>query len=116
MARKDLISELIDGYFWASDFRNWNSFDVVVGKLSYDVIVDDDGMVVEMKTPGVKKKEYLITIDGRFLQIAIRDKGDVSVEIPEKYNLKSVSAKYEDGVMKVSFKKNEENIVNVKID
>jgi len=122
-------SDLFDDFFNSevSDWRqrNYSTTNTTLPKVN--IKEDEDGFVVEMAAPGLKKKDFNIQLDQNLLTIS-SEKGEEKVEEVEKYTKREyayqaftrsftlpdtadgqkISAKYEDGVLKVSIPKREE--------
>jgi HSP20 family protein len=98
-----------------------------------DVYENADGLHVEMEIPGVNQEEVNVEVIGRSLVISGMKK-DVTTnrgvryirmergfgkftrefEIPERFNLEKIDAKFTDGVLRIGIARVEEGVKKVK--
>lgn len=109
----------------------WKEFYDEYGKLSdmhvvsSDIIETDDGITIKAEMPGFKKEDISISVEEDNLVISAETKSEtetkdkyITKEIRsgkftrvfslEEYDKESISAKYENGILNISIKKNEE--------
>lgn len=98
-----------------------------------DVYENADGMCVELEIPGVNPDDVNVELIGRTLIIAGTKKDVLTskdvryirmergfgkfsreLEIPERFNLERIEAKFMDGVLKIRISKAEEEVKKVK--
>ena len=115
-------------------FKPWNGwFDSdlwpkTMNMPSVNISEEKDHYMVSLAAPGLKKDDFKIDIDGNMLTISSekeqnkeeKDKkytrGEYSFSsfsrsfsLPEEINKEKITAKYEDGVLKISLPRNEES-------
>ena len=111
------MNQMVDG-LWSSDFFQGDL------RVPTDIFETDDLFVVEVEIPGASKKEVSVQIVDDHLSIkgkkVPKDRTEAfdhqserrfgeflqSIPLPSYVQMDSIKAKYEDGLLRVQFKKN----------
>lgn len=124
------VNDMVDG-LWDNDFFQGDL------RVPTDIFENDDFFIVEVEIPGATKKDVSVQIVDDHLSIkgkkAPKDREDTfehqqerrfgefiqTIPLPAYIELDSIKAKYEEGLLRVKFKKNpiaEEDKQNIDIE
>ena len=124
------MSHFFDDFF-NKDFYDWNNRNFSVTNTTLPAVnirENEEGFLVEMAAPGMKKDEFKVELDNNMLTISSEKKSEKqegendnftrkefsyqsftrSFTLPEIVNSEKIQAKYEDGVLKLMIPKKEE--------
>lgn len=125
------LPRLFDDFF-TRDLFDWNTnnFSFTNTTLpAVNIVEDNDGFVVEMAAPGMKKDDFKIELDNEILKISSEKKEEKELKEDERYTRREFSyqsfvrtfhlpksvvddskikAKYEDGILRIMIPKREE--------
>ncbi len=117
----------VNGFF----DNNWmqTAWPEVIWSPAVNVVENDKSFEVELAAPGIKKNEFKVDVKDRVLTISCETKKEEeekkknytrrefssrsfsrSFGLPENVDEKNISAKYEEGVLRVTLKKSEKAI------
>lgn len=82
-----------------------------------DFVLEDDQYHLEVPLAGFKKEDIEVTSDQEYLNVFAKRKGgkvkyERSFYLPRKTDLSEIKAKYEDGLLTITFGKENEKIQN----
>ena len=105
-----------------SSLSNFFGSDFTINSPSVNVIEDDHVYRIEVAAPGLEKEGFEVSVDNGFLNISAEHKKDEEVkegkymrrefnftsfkrkfELPETVNADQIEAKYENGILVISF-------------
>lgn len=99
--------------FWIRDNSNTKTEKSIVSTVIKN---DETGAIVEVELPGYKKEEISVTADNEILLVKVdgkRGKKSIKRLLSKDYDISSISASFEDGILTITIPCVKKNVVNV---
>ena len=129
----DMVHDVFDGFggFFGprGDMRPYRGFRMPARQMMTEVSETEDAFIIKAGVPGFKKEDFHVTVDGDVLSIVAEKKAEDRKEeegklVKSTYNYsraesrfrlpdvgkEDISAKYEDGELKITIKKKEKKL------
>lgn len=122
------LGNMIDEFF-NSNLSSFRGSDFFASDPSINVLENEKSYIIEMAAPGLKKEDISINLEDNYLSILSEKKNETEEKtsdkflrrefgyssfkremgLPDNVNQEAISAKYEDGVLRINLPKVEED-------